>query len=76
MEQLLVSLLSKEGLFATMFVILLAYVIKDARSREVRLMDLVKDITSRFEDLTKHYEKLTDDVDEIRNDLKDLFKKK
>lgn len=76
MEQLLLSLLSKEGIFAILFVGLLVFVIRDAKAREQRLMDLVENITARFEELTKHYEKLADDVDEIRDDLKDIFSHK
>lgn len=69
------SLASKEGLFAVMFVALFLYQILDSRKREERLMNFIDNISSQFESLAKQYEKLADDVDEIRQDMKDFFKR-
>ncbi|MGG3561643.1 BhlA/UviB family holin-like peptide [Neobacillus rhizosphaerae] len=75
MENVLMSLASKEGLFAVMFVALFLYQILDSRKREERLMNFIDNISSQFESLAKQYEKLADDVDEIRQDMKDFFKR-
>lgn len=75
MENILVSLATKEGLFATMFVVLFIYQIFDSRQREKRLMDFMDSISEQFGELAKQYERLAEDVDEIRQDMKDVFKK-
>ncbi|MEH7116917.1 BhlA/UviB family holin-like peptide [Neobacillus vireti] len=75
MEQLLLELASKEGLFAVMFIVLFFYQIIDSRKREERLMGFMDDITKQFEALARQYERLSEDVDEIRQDMKDVFKK-
>lgn len=75
MEQILLNLASKEGLFATLFVALFIYQIVDSRKREARLMDFMDDITKQFESLARQYEKLSGDVDDIKQDMKDVFRK-
>ena len=75
MEQILLELASKEGLFAVMFVALFIYQILDSRNREKRLMDFMDEITKQFEHLAKQYEKLAEDVDEIRKDMHRVFHK-
>lgn len=74
-EEMLLSLASKEGLFAVMFVALFLYQLFDSRNREKRLMDFISEITKQFETLARQYEKLAEDVDEIRIDLKEIFRK-
>lgn len=75
MEELLMSLASKEGLFAVMFITLFLFQIVESRKREDRLMRFVDSISEQFEKLANQYEKLADDVDEIRVDMKDLSRK-
>ena len=74
-EEILISLATKEGIFALMFVGLFLYQIYDSRNREKRLMDFISEITRQFETLARQYEKLAEDVDEIRIDLKEIFYK-
>jgi DnaJ-domain-containing protein 1 len=74
-EDLLMSMASKEGLFAVMFMALFFYQIFDSRKREEKLMNFINEITKQFEALARQYEKLAEDVDEIRQDVKDIFRK-
>ncbi|MED4841533.1 BhlA/UviB family holin-like peptide [Weizmannia sp. CD-2023] len=69
MEQILLQLASKEGLFAVMFVVLFVYQILDSRRREERLMSFIDDITKQFELLATQYEKLAEDVNDIKDNL-------
>jgi hypothetical protein len=75
-EEILIGLASKEGLFAVLFVALFIYQIFDSRKREERLMAFMDEITKQFEILARQYEKLAEDVDEIRKDMKDVFRGK
>lgn len=76
MEEMLLELASKEGLFAVLFVALFVYQILDSRNREKRLMDFMDEITKQFEALARQYEKLAEDVDEIRKDMHQIFRDK
>jgi uncharacterized protein YoxC len=70
MEQTLVELASKDGLFAVLFVVLLIYQIADSRKREERLMTFIEEISKQFETLANQYEHLADDVQEIKMDIR------
>lgn len=69
MEEVLIELASKEGMFAVLFVALFIYQIMDSRNREKRLMDFIEEITKQFDSLAKQYEKLADDVEDIHRDV-------
>jgi hypothetical protein len=69
------SLATKEGLFASLFVALFIYQIIDGRNRETRLMNFMDKLSEQFGTLATQYEKLAEDVDEIRKDMKDFFRR-
>lgn len=75
MEEILMNLASKEGLFACLFVALFIFTIVDSRKREAKLMDFMNELTKQFEALARQYEKLSNDVDDIKEDMKDILRK-
>jgi uncharacterized protein YoxC len=75
MEQILMEIASKDGLFAVMFVALFVYQIADSRKREERLMTFIEEISKQFESLTNQYEHLADDVREIKMDIRGRIQK-
>jgi hypothetical protein len=69
MEQILTDLLSKEGIFAVLFVVLFVWVMRDSKQREERLMTFIEDISKQYEKLADAHERLTEDVKEIKDKL-------
>lgn len=64
------NVLSKEGIFAIMFVFLLIYVLRDSKQREERLMKFIDDISKQYEKLADSHERLSQDVHFIKERLK------
>lgn len=69
MEQGLVDLALKDGIFALLFVALFLYQLRESKSRENRLMNFIDEITEKFETLSKQYERLSEDVRSIRDGI-------
>ncbi|MTV50766.1 hypothetical protein GJ688_17685 [Heliobacillus mobilis] len=77
MDGLLTEALS-QGLWASLFVSLYLYQLQEsrrlqaeARNREDRLTDFLKDISKQFEILAKQYERLSDDVQIIKSEIRE-----
>ncbi|MBC9785495.1 hypothetical protein H1S01_13385 [Heliobacterium chlorum] len=77
MDGLLAEALS-QGLWASLFVSLYLYQLQEsrrlqaeARSREDRLTNFLKDISKQFEILAKQYERLSDDVQIIKSEIRE-----
>lgn len=45
----LILLVVKSGIFAVLFVYLLFYVLKDAKKREIKYQELIRDLTDKLE---------------------------
>lgn len=76
MEELLINVASNQGVWATMFIFLFLYQLKEnrvareeAREREGKLTDFISNISKSFEALTKQYDRLSDDVDFIKVEI-------
>ncbi|MBC9786451.1 hypothetical protein GJ688_13630 [Heliobacillus mobilis] len=77
MDGLLAEALS-QGLWATLFVSLYLYQLQEsrrlqteARGREDKLTDFLRDISKQFEILAKQYERLSDDVQIIKSEIRE-----
>ena len=65
MEADIIKMAVSQGLWATLFVTLLFYVLKANEKRENRLLDCL-------DQMGKHYECLSADVKGIRDDVKEI----
>ncbi|MZP28678.1 hypothetical protein GTO91_02955 [Heliobacterium undosum] len=77
----LISVALEQGLWAALFVSLYLYQLNDSRRlqseakvREDKLTDFLKDVSRQFEVLAKQYEKLSCDVQEIKIDIRERGK--
>ncbi|UDY80751.1 holin [Geobacillus phage GR1] len=72
MEQALMELGLKDGIFVALFVWLLIYVLKTSKERENKLYTFLDDMKNEFRKLVGSYENLSKDVREIRQELSDF----
>ncbi|MTV47858.1 hypothetical protein GJ688_02520 [Heliobacillus mobilis] len=77
MEETLLTKAVEQGIWALLFVSLYLYQLQDSRrlqfdakERENKLTDFLRDITRQFELLAKQYERLSDDVQEIKSEIR------
>ncbi|KTS84422.1 hypothetical protein NS115_03550 [Paenibacillus jamilae] len=70
MDQNLIDAALKDGLWAVLFVSLYLYQLKDAKTRENKLMNFIDEISAQFEALARQYERLSEDVRTIKDDIK------
>jgi hypothetical protein len=76
MDQHLIDAALKDGLWALLFVSLYLYQLKDAKTRENKLMKFIDEISAQFEKLARQYERLSSDVKTIKNDIKSHGRRK
>lgn len=76
MEEILLNIGLKDGIFAAMFIWLLVYVLKTTREREDKaavredkLYTFLNDMKIEFSKLVGNYENLSKDVTEIKNEI-------
>lgn len=83
MEAILAEMAGSNGIWATLFITLFLYQIKENKTarvrhetlldeshkREHKLIDFLHDMSSNFEKLTSQYERLADDVDYIKVEI-------
>ncbi|PEM08512.1 BhlA/UviB family holin-like peptide [Bacillus wiedmannii] len=70
LEEQLLSLGLKEGLFALMFMWLLFKTQKESKEREEKLYTFLDAMKDEFAKLVQNYEALSSDVEDIKNDIK------
>lgn len=69
MDQLLLDIGIKEGIFAVLFIWLLYTTMKKSQEREDKLYTFLEGMKTEFAKLVGSYEKLSEDVDSIRKDI-------
>lgn len=83
MEQLLTEMAGNNGIWATLFITLFLYQLKEnktarvesqnlleqAHERENKLVSFLNEMSRNFEKLTSQYERLADDVDFIKVEI-------
>ncbi|OMF30079.1 hypothetical protein BK133_17080 [Paenibacillus sp. FSL H8-0548] len=76
MEQQIFEIVTKQGIWAILFISLYYYQLKESKRREQesiererKVLDFISDIAMQFEGLVKQYEKLSEDVQDIRMEL-------
>jgi|APAga8741244001_1050109.scaffolds.fasta_scaffold80433_1 hypothetical protein len=65
------ALLSKETVFAVLFIWLFFRQIKQSEERENKLYSFLDAMKEEFASLVKHYERLSNDVEDIKADIKE-----
>lgn len=71
MEQSIISaLLSKETVFAVLFIWLFFRQIRQSETRENKLYTFLDNMKDEFAKLVKQYERLSNDVEDIKEELK------
>ncbi|MGO4695594.1 BhlA/UviB family holin-like peptide [Paenibacillus sp. 2TAB26] len=76
MNQQIIEVAMKQGIWAVLFIYLFYYQLKESRRREQesiererKVLEFISDIAKQFEGLVKQYEKLSEDVQDIRMEL-------
>ncbi|MBA4542881.1 hypothetical protein H1164_08200 [Thermoactinomyces daqus] len=64
--EVLLDIVKNNGVWATLFVFLLLYTLRQAEKREEKLMNFIDEMSDNFEKLSWNLEKLAEDVDKIR----------
>lgn len=71
MEELIIkTILSKETVFAILFIWLLFRQIKQSEQREEKLYTFLSGMKEEFSNLVKHYERLSSDVEDIKQEIR------
>lgn len=69
MDQILLDIGLKEGIFAILFIWLLFHVINASKAREDKLYNFLDGMKEEFAKLVGSYESLSNDVADIRSDI-------
>ncbi|OMI07699.1 hypothetical protein BVL54_19955 [Bacillus paralicheniformis] len=71
MEQTIINaLLSKDTIFAVLFIWLFFRQIRQSEERENKLYTFLDNMKEEFAKLVKHYQRLSNDVEDIKEELK------
>ncbi|MCY8048439.1 BhlA/UviB family holin-like peptide [Bacillus haynesii] len=71
MEQSIINaLLSKDTVFAVLFIWLFFRQIRQSEERENKLYTFLDNMKEEFAKLVKHYQRLSNDVEDIKEELK------
>lgn len=74
-ETLVKTFLTKETIFAVLFIWLFVKQIKQSEERENKLYDFLDGMKIEFANLVKHYERLSIDVEDIKAHMESRKKK-
>jgi len=76
MNEQVIELATKQGIWAILFISLYYYQLRENRRRETeslereqKILTFISDITKQFEGLVKQYEHLSEDVQEIKESI-------
>lgn len=69
--EIMMEVVKNNGVWASLFVFLLIYTLRQTEKREERIMNFLDEMSENFEKLSWNFERLSEDVEDIKRKIDD-----